>query len=129
MNREEVDRLGANEETDALVAEYIGYNIVRPTMEESAMVMGCRVCSGVYVDTGMKSEWGKIVRDVPKYSRDVLAAMNVLEGMHRYEIERLHNGFCFVRTWVNEYAGAKKGEANTLPLAICRSVLLWHDKE
>lgn len=58
-------------------------------------------------------------------SKNTEKAIEALETRYEYTIEKDHSGNYTVKTWVNEYAGARAAVAETLALAACRSLLLW----
>jgi hypothetical protein len=66
------------DELDIKVAEAKGMIVVYPTPEETAILHGCRVSSGVYVSTGRQHEWGPVVDYVPNFASDIATAWELV---------------------------------------------------
>jgi hypothetical protein len=108
MTKDEILNLPAGEEMDTLIAE---------------RVMGFSFNKYGHSFTGKGHPGWHDLNKLPNYSTDMAAAWEVVE-------QRQKNGYCFdadgnaLRRRIRFGVGQEIGEAETMPLAICRAALL-----
>lgn len=136
MKRSEVEKIVQGRVTDLLVAELVMGGIIECHPEERSKTsenwFWLSPTGGVTVGEAYEVPFEKKVycRSYRNFcpSTNLLDSFMALETSHKYRIEKLSNGY-EVATWVNEYAGARFAEAKTIELAICKSLLLWAERE
>lgn len=116
---------------DELVARRVfRRKLVTATDKRPMTWNGCRVSDGVYLDTGKKSAWGRVVRNIPKYSSSIADAWLVVEAMERkgycWTVES-EPGNCIRAEFAPEEHGPRgwtgSSEEDITPRAICLAAL------
>jgi len=124
MTHDEIDKLEAGRELDALVAEGMGWKEVHSQYQSGMMGL-----------PGWTRWWGKKQNtegrwrntDLPKYSSDISPAWEVLHLGHpcgwfdAYYFYRYGNGYAISR--IHNPKNEQGTKAPTAPLAICRAFL------
>jgi hypothetical protein len=132
-----MDELKAGRELDALIAEKVMGGLVDGDPErwdkKSETWFYIHSSSGVLIGNPYHVNVFREDNEPMLYSHswrkfqpstDLVDAIAALETKYQYVIIKEPRGYT-VKTWVNEYSGARRAEAETLPLAACRSLLAW----
>jgi hypothetical protein len=119
MNQTEIDKMEAGREMDALVAEKVlGCKVENPN---GFYKCGCgETCRYPHA---IDDREGQLYGGLLYFSTDISAAWKLCENFPGYGVA-CSRGTCICRIYLtDDRSSASVGEADTVPLAICRAAL------
>jgi hypothetical protein len=137
MTRDEVSNMPAGREMDALVAEYVmGVKVARhvwtPTSKDDFGVIGTEYTHAVLLPENNWKESTVITTYDPIewYSTDIVSSLSALDKFGVWRSKKDLKGYWVAvwdtsnPNWQNSAADGESFGCETLPLAICRAMLL-----